>query len=134
MSKKYLFTALFNDGSRIVQTEEDKSALVEGKNCFYDVLERIEDVIFFEIVNSETNDAYAIDLVDLHFFVNGAPCFIHDGPFAKPVTNIRLIWFVRNQKDFNQNMEVIGERRQYFFGWQGNSESGENIQRLMEVW
>jgi len=59
---KYLFKAILKDGSLIEQTQEDKSSHTENRNCFYDVLQKMDEVIGFGMENTENNDQYWVNL------------------------------------------------------------------------
>ena len=123
---KYLFVALFNDGSTIEQTQEDKSQHTEGKNAFYDVLQRLNDLRAFALYNQETQDEYLVDLQDGRFEINGASFILHE----EPVSNLRLVYFKRNRISM-----MTGEHYDplFFIGFQGNNALGQNVQRTITV-
>lgn len=123
---KYLFKALLFDGSMIEQTQEDKSATTEGKNAFYDVLQRLDEVRAFGLYNQETGEEYLVDLHDGHFEVNNVPFFLHN----EVLTNLRLVFFKRNTINFTTH-EVYPVL--YNFGFQANDEAGNNVKKIMTV-
>lgn len=123
---KYLFTALLHDGSVVEQTQEDKSHTTEGKNAFYDVLQKMDQVRAFALYNQETQDEYLIDLEDGRFEVNGASFIMHE----EPLTNFRLVYFKRNKISM-----ITGEHYDplYFIGYQANNAAGQNVQHTLTV-
>ncbi len=44
-----LYTAEFSDGSRIEQTPEDVSPTTPGRTPYYDITQRIDDVVLFTL-------------------------------------------------------------------------------------
>jgi len=127
MQFKYLFEALLKDESVIKQNQEDKSATTKGKNCFYDVMQNMDNLVAFGMFNQEKDESYAVDLTTGRFVVNGASFFVHD----EPLSNIRLIYFKRNFITLNllENQEVRDAT--YHFGFQANLPNGSNFQRVM---
>lgn len=123
---KYLFHALFRDGTTVEQTQEDKSVTKEGKNAFFDVLQRLDDVRAFALYNQETQDEYLIDLEDCHFEVNNVPLRLHNDHIINP----RLIFFKRNTISATTG-EVFPV--QHIFGFQANDVAGKNVQFTMTV-
>ena len=123
---KYLFSALMNDGTTINQTQEDKSQTTEGKNAFYDVLQRLEEVTAFALYNQETQDEYLVDLRDGHFEVNQIQLNLH----LEAIFNLRLIFFKRHVINFitREHYPV-----KFVFGFQANDEAGKNVQFTMTV-
>jgi len=121
---KYLFKALFKSGEILEQSPDDQSATTKGKNCFYDVLQRLNEVRAFALYNQETGEEWLTDLEDGHFEHNQSPFFIHD----EELTNKRLIFFKRNS--FNalngQPLSVT-----YHLGFQSNKMDGSNVQKVI---
>jgi len=126
---KYLFKAILKDGSLIEQTQEDKSSHTENRNCFYDVLQKMDEVIGFGMENTENNDQYWVNLQNGEFIINNAPFFFHEGELR----NIRLIYFKRNY--IHRNLVTQEETRQYsyHFGYQALNEKGENVQKVIAL-
>lgn len=129
MANTYLFKALFTDGTSIQQTPEDISSITEGKNCFYDVLQRLDDVEVFalhsdctSVVVDITTGTFAINGVE--FNAIGSDEFPHD---AKR----RLIYFRRHQHTFEQGEELSHET-EYHIGFQ-TTVDGKNIQQTIAV-
>lgn len=123
---KYLFKALFKDGSIIEQTPEDKSLTTEGRNAFYDVLQRMGEVRAFALYGD--NNEYLVDLEDGHFEVNQVPINLYN----EPVSNLRLVYFIRNTIITNLS-EITAHHKAYNFGWQANDAAGNNVQRLITI-
>ncbi len=71
---KYLFVAVYNDGTHYQQTPEDVSLTKRGGSAFSDV-DHTRLVRFF--LASETNSV-SVDLVDGHFEINGVPFRLHN--------------------------------------------------------
>src|SRR5574343_657152 len=118
---KYLFQCLLIDGTIIKQTQEDKSAAVEGKNAFFDVLSRFSEVRAFGLYNEE--DEYLVDLLDGHFEINQRAFKICD---EEQLLNFRLIFFKRNIISVNLSSNDESRQIEYHFGWQANRPDGSN--------
>jgi len=121
---KYLFKALFTDGTILEQNQNDQSTTTPNKNAFYDVLQRLNEVRAFALYNQETGEEWLTDLKDGHFEHNQSPFFIHD----EELINKRLVFFKRNS--FNalngQPLSVT-----YHLGFQSNKMDGSNVQKVI---
>jgi hypothetical protein len=137
----YLFVATFSDGSQIFQNEDDVSPNNPEKNCFFDVMQRIEagDMpISFGLVGER--GFLGVDLRDGHFEVNGLPFFQHrpEQPDQR-YKDFRLIYFRSPRIDIEMNTEtgeqtpVRGYVSSYTFGWQV-THNGSNVQRTFTVY
>ena len=138
---KYLFKALFTDNTIIEQTQEDKGS-IDGRNCFYDVIQKMDKLRAFAIYNQETGEEWLVDLNDGSFQHNyptnsqemTQSVFKLHGD--KEFENLRLIWFMKRQlvldivnTEISSN-EILG----YNIGWQGNLKStGENKEFIITV-
>lgn len=142
---KYLFKALITDPSKengfyyIEQNQEDKG-LVEGRNCFYDVLQVKDKLRAFALYNQETNEEWVLDLSDGHFEHNFPTLNIDTGEVIYQgssfklhgeleLENLRLIWFIRRQMllDVVNTKVVNNVISSYNFGFQANLKTtGEN--------
>jgi hypothetical protein len=71
MELSYLFEAHFNDGTMIQQTPEDVSKIDSAKSAYFDVMQRLSDVVVFGIFNDD--HSYVVDLRDGHFEIDGVP-------------------------------------------------------------
>jgi len=130
---RYLFEALYNDGTSLRQSQDDVSSVDPTRSAFFDVDH--SKLLHFRLVRQESPVCfYAVDLRDGWFFVNGLPFRMHE----YPVTNIRLIFFRRHTHNFNANSdgtpgEETDHRVVYRLGWQGNDYEGKNVQHVMEL-
>ena len=113
----YLFKCQFKDGTCLEQTEEDVSQTTPGKNAFFDVLERIDDVVAFEIINDFDYHSLKVDLQDGHFESNGiafnAFPFDYPGRLDQP---FRLVYFLRHTHTMGQYGE--DHTVEYHIGWE----------------
>lgn len=135
----WLFTAYFNDGSKIEQTQEDKClSRTDGTgSCFTDVLERQDDLIGFMLYNEKENRAIMMDLITGNFMVNGVPVAIHDQDIDPEQHKLRIIYFRENrvERDLNIEGEPTRERmytNKYYMGWQTTID-GKNYKYTMAV-
>src|SRR5204863_10085121 len=137
----YLFIATFADGSQIFQNEDDVSPNDPEKNCFFDVLERINGgdmPVSFGITGER--GFFGVDLRDGHFEVNELPFFQHRSEQkGQNYKDFRLIYFRTPKIDIEMNNEtgqqtpVRGWVFSYTFGWQVTHE-GKNEQRTFTVY
>jgi len=101
----YLFEAHFSDGTMIQQTPEDVSVVDPTRSRFYDVAQRLDDVVAFGFFNDQ--HTYAVDLRDGHFEVDGAPFFSYPKDFApSEETKFRLIYFRHHTHQITQGSDV----------------------------
>ncbi len=121
---KYLFEAHFANGPSVFQTKEDKSLIDPDKrSAFYDVSQRIDDIIIFGLYNDE--HTYVVDLRDGHFEIDKVPFY------AQPSTSnnipeggkYKLLYFRDHQQDFivdqGNGQCAEGEHRvMYRLGWE----------------
>ncbi len=130
---KYLFECHFNDGTHITQTQADVSLTTPGKNAFYDVLQRIDDVEIFGVFSDEEPNVYTVDLTSGLFAVNDV-VFKHHDPRLNipPDAKFRLIFFKRHVHTFSPDLSEIGHDIGYWFGWQTTID-GQNFQSTMSV-
>ena len=132
MPLKYVFRATFKDGSTVHQTSADQSAHVEGKNAFYDVLQRIPDVQVFSIVGEEI--IASVDLRTGLFTLNGFTFQATDPsiPNLKEATEFRLIYFKRHRHHFSQDGSEAAHEIEYHIGWQ-TTIGGKNYQQTIAL-
>lgn len=121
------FVATFADGTQILQNAEDRGS-VEGRNCFYDVLQKqLDSPLVCFVLAGEGYPTFGVDLRDGHFEVNGVPFFQH----SEPLKDFELRYF-RNVSQ-HRTMSRDGATTDsvelgYEIGWQ----SGEVV-RFMRV-
>ena len=129
---KYLFECHLADGTIIRQTPEDVSAHTPGKNAFYDVLQRIDEVVLFGLIAEE--NAYAVDLRTGWFQANCADfCIPNDLPEGDH--KFRLIYFRRNFHTVMMGGELPEELKhivEYHIGWQ-TTVDGKNYQQTIKA-
>lgn len=113
------FQADFKNKTTYIQNGNDESVDVKGKNSFYDILQRMDEVSQFHIVKDD-GTRYTVDLTDGHFEVNGVSFIIHDQHYTP--RKMKLIYF----KEMHQNFKVGGDEpyeirvNRYFMGWECN--------------
>lgn len=127
---KYLFTATFEDGTVIEQTQEDRSVLDPDKrSCFYDVVEKEKESPLVKFTLKGSGHEYGVDLVDGHFEVDGLPFNMIKGTLPE----YRIIYYRNVTRHFNAaDGEQTGSQFMYCIGWQC-TDDGKNYQRVMEI-
>lgn len=129
----FLFQANFRTGDFIQQTHADESPITPGKNCFYDVKQRIDDVASFGFFSDEHPNTYAVDLSDGHFEINGVQFTAQDPSLkasdAKPV--YRLVYFKQNRIDRDSTTTQTKHYVCFHLGWQYTTEDGRNVQQTI---
>lgn len=121
---KYLFTAIYNDGTQLEQTQKDISKTVEGGSAYTDVDHSKLDVF---VLKGEGH-VFAVNPNTGIFQVDNAIF----GTYDKPVVNRRLIFFRRHRHNFNEQREQLSHEVEYHLGWQGNEpDTNKNIQRVI---
>lgn len=127
---KYHFTAKFKDGTSYVQNQWDQSELEKTRSCFYDVLQREEQIKSFSLTDG--NKTFLVNIRDGSFEVDGTSFYMHDRDI--PLTNMRLIFYRQHKTSINvTNMSGLSDDIIYAIGWQANDEKGNNIKRIMEI-
>lgn len=120
---KYLFKALFWDGSTFEQPQDDHSEIDAQKSAFTDVLESGKRVRSFGLFGN--GHALVVDLIDGHFEHNGLS--IHPEILPPGPAPLKLIFFRQVQRDMQinykngeQNINQVqnGVRVKYFLGWE----------------
>jgi hypothetical protein len=126
-----LFVATFADGSQIFQNAEDVGQC-EGKNCYFDVLQKELDVPLICFVRGgEGYPTIGVDLRDGHFEINGIPFFLHE----EPLKDFRLFQTrhvtARRAMPFNAPPEDSLEHG-YILGWETEYQ-GEIVKRVIKI-
>lgn len=129
------FEADLKDGTRYIQGADDVSIDTPGKNAFYDILQRIDDVQKFYLVNEDGSE-WAVDLSTGVFEHNGVPFGIHD-QFLQPTAPLKLVyWMEVHQKLVAEpdkpTKHVGGYINRYFFGWK-TKVGTKNVQHTISV-
>ena len=123
---KYLFTAVYKDGTVFKQNENDVSYIDPQRSAYYDINQ--DELAAFGIESEK--DAIVVDLQDGSFQINGVAFQAHD----QLVDNRRLIFFRRHTHQFNTELDEIDHAVEYCIGWQGNDpNTGSNIQRVLYI-
>jgi hypothetical protein len=128
---KFLFTAAFDHGFRVQQTQDDKSASDPERSAFFDVLRAIEQgkrLDCFWLTGE--GHTYCVRLTDGAFAVDGVPFATHE----EDLENFRILYFRVRDTHFNTDQDVLGHEIAYRIGFQANVKgTGENIQRWIEL-
>lgn len=134
---KYLFSCLMKDGTIIDQTQEDVSPTNSEKSAFYDVNQRLDDVVQFILVSQESDPiCYGVNLQTGEFLVNGHAFTAQDTSLTELPTDpqYRLIYFRRVKLHFNAaTLEQTGKSIVYYIGWQTTDADGKNRQQTIAV-
>lgn len=145
----YLFQATFKDGSVIQQTQEDVSPTVGGKNCFYDVLQRMADLDQFVLWEQSEEGGFAgVSLIDGSFAINGRPFRqLFDVTGTEPhLKDFELVFYKRTLQNIMSAESKAWETPSSFvLGWKakarfrldhplGASEQWTEVERVIEVY
>jgi len=120
-----LFHAQFKDGSYITQNDRDESVLTEGRNCYFDVLQRIDEVEVFSL-KAQGRPFLSVRLTDGKFGTLGLYEFIaHDPTIVfPPDTKYTLLYQKHVVHHFNGPSRVGGEVR-HEMGWKATDVDGK---------
>lgn len=146
------FEADFKNKTTYIQGAEDKSISVKGKNAFYDILQRMDEVVKFHVVITQDNletARWSVDLQDGHFEHNGDIFYVHDQdidgkPFVNPTGPFKLIFFRSRSEKANVTfniqtkkvMKVEGatsEVKMYFIGWRTDTQNEPGIKKIIAI-
>ena len=140
---RYLFTAQFNDGTMLEQTQDDVSKTNPKKSAFFDVLNdtrKLERFWLLEIYKNVdldriTPSKYLVDLTDGHFEINGNSFFLHEQTIdeSKKLSDFRLIYFRRVQQSMNLTSGEASTKTMFMIGWQANYADGKNEKRILFI-
>ena len=136
---KYLFTAVYSDGTSYTQNVEDRSISEPDKrSCFYDIdQDRLVKFILAPSPEDECGDGhvYSVDLVDGHFEVDGVPFKMHE---ETNLHGFRVIFWRNHTHNFLVGAdpavtpEEVKHTTVYRLGWQCTVDD-VNHQRVMEI-
>lgn len=137
----YLFTAKFTDGSIIRQNSEDKSSRLEGKNCYYDVLETVkEGKTIEEFMLTGKGNKLKVNLLTGMFEVNGVFLVVESIKLPAMPEKFDLVWYHQVTQNLNVTYkaktgdivkaESQAEIREYFIGWKCNIRGKEYISKI----
>src|ERR1044071_2818634 len=111
----YLFTAVFRDGSCVAQTPEDVSAIDPTRSAFYDVAQRLDDVLLFAVKNA--SHLYEVELGTGNSTIDGIEFHAGDPSVQLPTdTKYRLVYFRRHTHPFNPQYEEQAHTIEYHIG------------------
>lgn len=115
---KYLFECEFADGSILVQTPEDVSAIDSKRSQFYDCLEKDKKSPITRFALKGDGKHLLVDLLDGHFELNDIPFNCHENlPEKKPIR--RLIFYRQHTHSLNpETLENLSHEVEYCIGWQ----------------
>lgn len=74
----FTYLAKFRDGSVFLQPKDDLSTIDPTKSAFYDVLQKIDDVVYFEVTDNDER-SLSVDLVTGLFKSDGNMLPAHPG-------------------------------------------------------
>lgn len=127
----FFFEAHFRDGSFIQQKPDDQSLTTPGKNAFFDVLARIDDVLVFGLFSNGYAETVAcVYLQDGHFEINGIPFTTQDPRVDLTGAKLRLIYFKRHHHTVTSGQEI--HDIEYHIGWQ-TTINGQNYQQTIAI-
>lgn len=140
---RWLFTAHFSDGS-IEQTAED---VLPTSNQFKPVIERLDDLLAFDLRRVGSDEIVTVDLKTGAFIVNGTPMHLHEQNFEPSFYKLKLVYFREKREQANAEA-TVGEDgavdygkysptrsyvNRYFIGWQTTDKAGKNHQVTLAV-
>lgn len=135
----WLFVADFEDGTSIVQDQDDKSLTrTDGTgSTFTDVLAHKSKLISFCLINKDTDSEVTVDLTSGIFVVNGTPIALHDQFFEPDKHDLRLIYFreTKAEQNIGGDGSVLSTAHyvnRYFIGWQ-TTVKGKNVKATLAV-
>ena len=131
------WTAKFRDGSIIEQYENVFDGSYSKENTFKEVLNNIDDLELFYLINSNSGEVFAVDLI------NGCVCkTTTDSTMLEPRADMlrkhnlkyRLIYFREVERIMNMQLQEIGDPKIiYFLGFQYLDANGFNHKRIMKI-
>lgn len=132
----FQFEAHLSNGEVYQQNPKDQSITTEGRNCFYDIMQRIDEVEVFGLFSDDCPETWAVDLRDGHFQHNGIPFQAGDPSLEVPVDEKRrLIYFKRHTHTVQLGTalpEELAHSITYHIGWQVTID-GKNYKQTISV-
>lgn len=122
---KYLFTAIYKDGTRYTQNEQDISIKNKERSCFFDV----EQDKLAKFMLSGERHTYAVNLVTGNFEIDGNSF----GVFESTLKKYRVIFWRQHTHSINMVDKTEVHKIRYCIGWQANDERGKNHQRIIYI-
>jgi hypothetical protein len=131
MALKYLFTAIFPDGSTLSQTPDDESAIDPKRSAFYDVLQRLQEPIRFTLAGD--GHTYSVDLKSGEFTLDDPFTWMERDDLPTPDASFRLVYYRQHRHHFKAGSnEEVGHEVTYCMGWQATIE-GKNYQQIIGI-
>lgn len=141
---KYLWTAVYGDGSRFHQTQADESVYQAGKSAFADIDH--ERLTLFVLQRESDDKRFEVDLINGLFEIDGNVIDLSPQNFV-PTEKLQLVFFreikvdqeirATVQADMTVLEEPIGEPKQYvnryFFGWETTLPDGSKLERTIGI-
>jgi len=129
---KYQWVVNLSNGTDVSQFNDDG----ENEVLFKDI--RDKDISKFWLMNVETRRLdFGVDLKNGKFFVFGKWVLVADGDKIlsdSKILKYRLIYFRQVTKVFaGMSGPEINSTIVFFIGWQANSETGQNIKKLLQI-
>lgn len=117
---RWLFTAYYEDGTEITQTQEDKSVTGNG-SAFTDVLDK-NGLVNFELKHVNGQESVLVDLVNGAFLINGTPVNAHNQYFEPGKYALELVYFreSRIEPEIDTTGKTVSVHQyvnRYFLGW-----------------
>lgn len=138
---EFLFTAIFADGSRIMQTSDDVSQIDPTRSAFYDVIRRLDEVETFMLEEARLfrGKRVSVNLKTGLFQINGVKTQVHAQNFIA-ATPPELVYFREThvQSTFGSGDDPVEIDRkhyvaQYFLGWHAKDQKGHDTQIVIGV-
>lgn len=131
---KYLFHALFKDGTVLSQTPEDISAQDPIRSAFFDVANRMEEVVRFALEGE--GHVWVVDLMDGHFELDDVMFFMGDPDDPPPEGTLFRLIYVR--RHWHQMKSGPGGREEthrmgFIMGWQYTDPGGRNRKQTLLI-
>lgn len=124
MSLKYLYTAVYADGSHYVQSPDDISVTNSARSCYTDL--KVNEIINFSLSDGRTS--YMLDLTDGGISVNGLPKFYLT---SDQLTEFKLLYFRRI------TMEIAESTRRmaicFILGYTAKDASGNSVSNRIMI-
>jgi len=133
---KFIWSAKFIDGTRLNQFNNWVEQADEVG--FKEVLDRQDELVEFELINLETKQRFAANLINGTLSMESTDDNETQIPDADILTrsaySYRLIYFRRVSRSFNQQLREVSEPDiSYFLGFQYNDENGKCHKRIMRI-
>lgn len=137
---KYLFVAVFEDGTIIRQTPDDRSSIdPEKRSQFYDVLQANKRIVKFSLVGE--GNKIGVDLITGIFNINGIDVLLESDKLPTIPEQFDLIFYRQRTEHFNitydkpsQKVLSVAQNNdnfcEYFIGWKCTINGKEYKQKL----